>query len=340
MKRTVIILIGSVALCLSGCNKSGEKAQSASDSGSADKPIKSDEPVRLQPKWVPGNRYVQRMDVVQNIETTLPQAPKPMKQETGFGQDFALTVGDERPGGGTQLELEFLSIELDVSANGKQVMAFDSKGESLDDSKNPTTAMFRGLVGAKFKFLLDASNRVEKVEGVKELMSKLSAKSPPQARGMIQGMLTDDYFKQMVDYSKYLPSKPVKPGDTWKVQPEVTLGPLGTMIMDLNYTFKAWELHQKHKCALLEFSGTVKTKGKASAKGMNLSIENGKSSGTNWFDPELGMMVDTAINQNMTLQMPVPQRGRVATNNAAATPQMMSILMNQKVNLKLVEVGQ
>jgi uncharacterized protein DUF6263 len=239
------------------------------------------------------------------------------------------------------LELEFLSIDMDVSANGKQMMSFDSKGESLDDGVNPTAAMLRSLVGSKFKFLLNASNQVEKIEGVKEMMSRISTKSTAQARGMIQAMLTEEYFKQMVDHSKYLPPKPVKPGDTWRTQPELTLGPLGSLIMDLNYTFKTWEMHEKRKCALLEFSGTIKSKEKqTSAKGMNITIENGKCSGKNWFDPELGTIVDSAINQNMTLRVPAPARARTSTNNPVASPQTMAVLMNQKVNLKLVEMGE
>ena len=52
------------------------------------------------------------------------------------------------------------------------------------------------------------------------------------------------------------------------------------------------------------------------------------------------MVVETAINQSMTMHVatPGPTRGR-PTNNAAANRQTMTMLMNQKINIKLAEVN-
>jgi len=339
MKKTAFLLavvLGSSLL--SACKKSGDAASAAS-AKSADKPIQSNEAVDLQPKWVVGKRYVQRMDIVQNSETAVPQMPQPMKQDTTMGQDYSISVLKERPSGGRELELEFLAVELDVSANGKSMIAFDSKGETLDDSQNPAASMFRGLIGSKLKYLLDASNRVEKIEGGQELIEKLSVKAPPQQRAMMSGLFSDDYLKQMVDHSKYLPSKPVKPGETWPSQIEMSAGPLGTLAMDLTYTFKGWEMHQQRKCAVLDFSGPLKSKdSQAPAMGMRMSIDNGNMSGKSWFDPELGMIVESAINQNMNLSMQIPGQGPGA-NTGAAQPQNLTTFMKQKVHLKLAEVN-
>src|SRR5438270_1007181 len=145
MKKSPILVFMVIALCLtfSGCKKSGEKA-SNSKSDSANKTSQAEEAIDLQPKWVVGNRYAERMEIVQRTELAMPQMPKPVQQEVTMGQDYSITVLNARPGGGTgkELELEFLSMEMEVSMGGRSVLAFDSKGESLDDSKNSLASMF------------------------------------------------------------------------------------------------------------------------------------------------------------------------------------------------------
>ena len=339
--RPFLFALGvALSLPLAGCKKSAP-AQSSSGATPSDPAIKSDEPVSLQPKWISGNRYVQHMDMEQNMELSMPQMPKPMKQETTMGQDYSVTVASERPGGGRDLELEILSVQMDVSRGGSPVMAFDSKGESLDDSKNPIASIFRALIGTRLKFALNASNRVEKIEGVKELNDRVAASAPAQTRGMLQGMLNEDYFRQMIDYSKYLPSQPVKPGDTWTTHPEIPTGPFGTLVMDLDYTFKGWEKHEKRDCALLEFSGPLKTKGEPGAgmMGMKMSLDGGNTTGKSWFDPQLGVMIEVAMDMKMNLRIGLPAQG-AAANNPAAQPQTMTAPLNQKITVKLVEVVQ
>jgi hypothetical protein len=245
-----------------------------------------------------------------------------------------------RPEGGSELELEFLSIEMDVTMGGNPVMAYDSKGESLDDSKNPVASMFRSLIGTRLKFLLDASNRVEKIEGINEFSNRLSAASSPQTRGMVQGMYNEDYFKQMVDYTKYLPAEPVKPGQTWSAHPEVHTGPFGTLHMDLNYTYKGVETHENRNCAALQFSGPLNgnSDGSSGFMGMKMSLENGQMSGKSWFDPKLGMIVESDIDMNMNLRIGMPSQASPVGNSPA--PQTMTAPLTQTIIVKLVDVSQ
>jgi hypothetical protein len=69
-----------------------------------------------------------------------------------------------------------------------------------------------------------------------------------------------------------------------------------------------------------------------------MTIENGKVSGKMWFDPELGMIADTSVDQRMTMRMAAPQRPRAPQTNTAGAP-MMTTAMNQKISLKLIEVN-
>jgi len=113
----------------------------------------------------------------------------------------------------------------------------------------------------------------------------------------IKSMFNEGYFKQMIGSSQYMPHKPVQPGDTWPVQLEIAMGPIGTLVMDYTFTFQKWEQLGKRNCARLEFRGTIKSKPdeNPSIKGDDHGYSGGNSSGVSWFDPELGITIDTTL---------------------------------------------
>ena len=127
-----------------------------------------------------------------------------------------------------------------------------------------------------------------------------------------KSMFNEGYFKQIMDGSRYLPSKPVQPGDTWPIQMEIPMGPIGIMEIDYTVTFQSWEQHGKRNCARLEFQGTLKSKPDPNPKpaGMTMAISDGNTSGVSWFDPELGMVIDTTANQDMKMNMTMPVNPR------------------------------
>lgn len=80
------------------------------------------EAVDLRLKWPVGKRYLQRMDVAQESETTIPGVPVPTKQESAQSQDYSLTVLKDREGGGQELELEFIAQKIDSKAGGRPLV--------------------------------------------------------------------------------------------------------------------------------------------------------------------------------------------------------------------------
>jgi hypothetical protein len=118
---------------------------------------------------------------------------------------------------------------------------------------------------------------------------------------------------------------------------EIAEGPLGTMNVDNTVTFQSWEQRGKRNCARLEFQGTFKSKPGSDTKmaGMSMSISDGNTSGVAWFDPELGMVIDTTMSQDMKMNitMPVNRRG-----NAAGKPQTITSTIKQEINIKLESV--
>jgi hypothetical protein len=233
------------------------------------------------------------------------------------------------------VEMEFRTIRMTVKSGQGTMLDFDSARKSSANAKNPAAAMFEKLIGAKIRFLLDAGSRVEKVEGVDSLMSRFTSGARNDPAGILKSVLSEGYFKQMMDHSQSLPPKPVRPGDTWPVQLEIAMGDLGTMIMEYTYTFQTWEKRDQRYCARISFDGTVKSKPGQNLKvqGINMAIEEGKSSGETWFDLDMGMFVQTILTQDMKMIITVPAQGR--GNAPAGRSQTITNLMNQTVTIKL-----
>jgi hypothetical protein len=342
MNKNTLLIAVTLALSLSwvGCNKSGKL-----DTGSKFKAPSG--PVELKLKWLLGERIVQDMDIKQNMELSIPGQPGPMKQDMTMGQEYGLTVLKENPDGGHEVEMEFLSARMRIAMGGK-TLDYDSAKKSVNDSANPAAAavqksladMFEKIIGSKIQYFLDASNEVERIEGVDELENRLS--SGAQADGLApfkSAMFSKDRFKQMMSANRYMPPKAVQPGDTWPVQQSFEMGPLGTMTMDFNSTFQSWEMHGKRNCARFEFQGTIKsTHGtNANPTGLSMTITDGDFTGVSWFDPELGITIDMTMNEDIKMVMNMPMNSR---GNAGAAGRMQTITnqMNQIITIKLVSV--
>jgi hypothetical protein len=341
MKKNSLLIIVTLALSLSGmgCNKSGKLDTTSKFTAPSG-------PVELKLKWPVGERVVQDFDMKMNMEITVPNQPNSIKQnmDMNMGQKYALSVLKENPDGGHEVEMEFLGIRMKLDQGGKTMMEYDSAQKAAHDRKDPMTVtfqkMFQGIVGAKIKFVLDASNRVDRVEGFEEITKQLMAGGPQAANSGMDSMFSEGYFKQIMDGNRYLPSKPVQPGDSWPVQMEVTMGPVGTLQINYTVTFQSWEQHGKRTCARLEFQGTLKSKPdpNSATTGMTMSITDGDTSGVSWFDPELGMIIETVANQNMKMNMTVPANPRAKTPAAAGKTQTITSLMKQEISMKLESV--
>jgi hypothetical protein len=139
--------------------------------------------------------------------------------------------------------------------------------------------------------------------------------------------------------NRFLPLRPVQPGDTWQIKQNYDMGVLGNMDLNFDCTFQRWEMHGQRNCARIESQGTFKSTPGTNAmpNGMSMTIMNGDSSGVSWFDPELGITIDTVMNQDikMVMNMPVNPRGKPGAANRMQT---MTNEMTQIMNIKLVSV--
>jgi hypothetical protein len=343
MKPNFIPIFASavVALVVVSCKKASEAPQAdGSSAGAASSTAEAGQPddaVSLKLRWQVGGRFGHRMEVAQ--ATQIPAMPgftgsRPTTQEVSMGQDYSLNVLRERPGGGREVELEFQSVNMSVSMGGNEVLGFDTRGEATGDEGNPAVKPFRQMVGQKLLLLLDASNSVERVEGMKEFTEKIFGSSEGGPNPMAS-MFNEEYFKQMMSQGRDLPAQPVKPGATWPSRFDVTMGPLGKVTLDLNYTFKGWEQREKRRCAALTFTGSIgaNTGDASSPVAAMMSVAGGQCSGKSWFDPARGMLIDNLIDQTIQMRMKVP--GRPGAGGGATPP--IETSLKQSVSIKLVE---
>ena len=347
-----LVLIGLVCFAFVSCKKKG--------SGAGDEPkisgSPSDAPVELTPKWTAGQRYVMRMESAQTMQ--MPNfgpgggaGTNTQSVENNFSQEYSLTVTNASDGN-RGMEMEILAVELQVTAGERTQVNYDSRNKVAREG-GPVADVFDKMIGGTIRYLVSPENKVLKVDGIKELFDRLES-SPEDpaanpaggrrraaARGgaaMLRGMYNEEVFKQMIELSG-APPKAVRVGETWNHSRDVSAPTVGKLLVVTTNTFRGWQEHDGKKCARVDFTGSM-----TSTEGTNdgaipvqMTLKDGSISGRYWFAPELGIAVDTSVDQNYTVDM----SGQFGRNPNAAnedTSASFTMPIRQHVSVKLLEV--
>jgi serine/threonine protein kinase len=261
-------------------------------------------PVELKLKWPRGERLVADLDLKQNIAYPLAGLSGTMKQDITLGKQYGMTALQETPDGGHEVELEILSARMGMKMGSDTLLDYDSTKTEPAGPKNGVAAVFGKIVGSKIRYFLDASNSIERVEGVDEMLQRL--KSVGQADALttaVKNMFSEAYFKQLLGFNILIPDHPVQPGDAWASHFEYPVPNTGIEVTDYKVTFKNWEAHGGHNCVRLEFRGVMKVKPDPNSPRDETAFhsQDGVSTGVCWFDPELGRPVETDVKNDNTL---------------------------------------
>lgn len=332
MNKYPFIIVGAAiaGLVLCGCNKAGKLSEQSKEQAAPSGPV------QLTQKWADGESIVKHIDMKMNMEINVPNQPAPVKQDVTLGEKYSLSIS--KPDGSTKVEMEFLSLRMNSAQGGNTNFSYDSEVKSEPPRDRGVAAIMKGLqsmIGAKIDFYLNATNGIDKIEGVDALMSRMNSGGAAMNQSGIKNMFNKGNLQQMLGDSEYLPPHPVAPGDKWPVVAEVDLGEMGTLTVSNSVTFAQWEKHGPRLCARLEFEGTFagKPNENVGAQGMSMSIQNGTTSGVSWFDQELGIVIDSDADQDLNMQLKVPVRA-----NGKASVQSITMAMHQILNVKLDSV--
>jgi hypothetical protein len=299
-------------------------------------------PIELKQKWPPGACIVKETDLRQEMEVHTPGKADPVKRELSLKSQYAYTVARELPNGGREVELQHLGFQLEVDS-GEYLWRYDSARNS-DEEQSEIAMVFKTILRAKVRYFLDASNQIERMEGVDDLVNRLNVHEGAKLKpGMtwdnqaldnvlsrilsrthrpledtvwLRNIFGEDYFRNRLDPS-FFPDKAVQPGDTWTFSRESRKNKQSLMNVSITrectVTFRSWEMRADRLCARLDLQGTQKTSPLAeskTAKAISPIIE-GTFSGVVWFDPESGRAVEVNVNHDFNVTsnkfaVPVP----------------------------------
>jgi hypothetical protein len=146
-------------------------------------------------------------------------------------------------------------------------------------------------------------------------------------------MFESEGVKQLVELSRSLPSGPVHKGSAWPIRTEFSLGALGGITLDATNTFAGWEQRENRLCVLLNADGTLAGAANRSRGpvGMQTKIEGGQAKGKSWVDPQGGVLLESQIDQKMTMLMTMGLAGQ--PGGTTITNQLQQTML-----LRLVDV--
>ncbi len=285
----------------------------------------ADEAVDLTPKWSAGQQIVQQIKTTQKQKTTLAAAPNPIQQQTEQSQEVALLVEKERPEGGFEVGIEFRALALETRMGTTVVTKFDSRSKTAEEGSNPLNEVLKKLVGAKLKLFTKPNGDIEKVEGVQKLADAMASGMTTMTADMMKTMFNEDMVKQMSALPPGLPKDPVSAGYEWPVKLEMSLGPMGTMLISMKFKFNGMEQKRGYAVAVIDHQGTIASKEGSGTGPISIGAVSGTTTGRTWYAPDIGATVDSFANQVM--HMTVKAAGQEA-----------KVEIDQRVTTKLLEL--
>jgi len=322
-------------ICGTGCGKHGAGTSAGSDGKIVGSP--SDPPVTFVPKWEPSNRYLFHSQVTASSDEPRPGVSKPIPQGSSLGLDYAITVSDTRSNGSRSLQMELTGVQFECTQGDTSLIAYDSMNKVVGTDGNPLAERLETILGSKILFQLSPSNKVMNVRGINEITARVQAGGTARGQAALRRLLTPQYLRHLIDVT-VLPVDPVRVNDSWPGQLAFNLGSLGGSVdADVTYRFRGWQQRGEHKCALVELEGTIKPRGTNTSRGgIASSVESGTIKGKTWFNPEIGLVVESTMEESALSKGTIKFR-RTGTN---AAPQAYVSNLRQQATVKLMEMEQ
>ncbi len=238
----------------------------------------------LKPKLEAGKTYRYRQDVDATMALPIPGAGD---SKTKMTMDMSLQV-KAADGGNKEVTTSFDRIAAQIKMAG-QDMIYDSTDKT---KQSPLLkASFGALTEDTYTAVYDADDNFVELKGV--------AGGGGAALGMGMGSAEiEQMLRQLTDQG--FPEAPVQPGEKWDDQQEAKMGQMGTMTMDLEYTYNGLIELEGHRVADIDIAGTVASD--PGAAGL-MTFKDSTLSGKLYFDPEVGAVRKSSMAMEMTLSI-------------------------------------
>ncbi|MEM8954442.1 MAG: DUF6263 family protein [Verrucomicrobiota bacterium] len=263
-----------------------------------------------------GKTYVQNMEMDQNSKIAM--GGQEIDQKMNMDMEITMKVAEVPDSADKAVETEYTRVAMEMTTMGQE-MKYDSADTS--GANNPMLAGVGAMVGKSFTMILDEENQIKDVTGLDEIAG--AAGGNPVTAEMMQQFLDKDQLGQMMNMwvTSSFPQEPVKPGDSWPVDVEWEMPKMGKVGYDGTYTLEGYKEYGGHDCAVIEmdaqlnmnFDGLAEGAGDegmgAMMKQLGMKMTGGKTTGTIYWDNELGWMRGMEMDQTMTMSMMNPQTG-------------------------------
>jgi hypothetical protein len=294
--------------------------------------LETDRPaVTLKFGYQAGKTYLQTMEMDQVSKIAM--GGQEIDQKMKMTMEMSMKVTDVPDSASKSVESEYTRVAMDMNTMGQELTYDSAKAD--EGTNNPMLAGVGAMVGKSFTMILDENNEIVEVRGLEELAG--AAGGNPMTAEMMKQFLDKDQLGQMMNMwvTASFPEGPVKPGDSWPVDIEWDMAKMGKVGYKGTYELTGYQEHGGHDCAVIEMEAklnmdfTAGDEGEddkaglgAMMKQLGMKMSGGETTGTIYWDNELGWMRGMEMEQVMTMSMTNPQTGEA-----------MEIPMNQKTRM-------
>lgn len=339
-----LAILGLLLFLAPGCKKSGPQEPPVTGK-------RTDPPLTMTATWQEGRRYVFRAETTISTQVPRKNTTQLIQTHTSLGQELAFTVTNVAPDGSRVLYMELLSVQFDTGRDDDTTLSFDSLNQVMEVEDTPLIQRLRKLIGLKLAFRLSGSNKVTRVDGIKDLNDRMSGGNNAirgVAAQVVSRCVNQQFYRDIVEMN-FLPLQPVKPGESWTIDRTSNVNPRGGSGMaHFTYTFTGWQEHLGSNCARLDFTAEFKPPGPPTtntvvttnspgttnqtvvrrvSRQQSANIEEGEITGQSWYSPDLTLAIDTVVNQSATTRTAIGRRTtRTVTNTVASASNTVEIV--------------
>ena len=233
-------------------------------------------------------------------------------QKTEFSQTMTITVSSDPATGNSLADVKFTGIKATIGMMGT-TMTYDSS----DPSKSAPFLQqsFGSMLNKTFTMVFDKEDKYIEARG----LDALKQGTPLGQTKALNGNQMADMFRQSFEMA--LPKDPVAPGDSWKNDTKLDMGPIGKLDVTGTSKFDSIVDRDGHKHAKITSNGGMSTEATGDAKMIKISDES-KLSGESYFDLDRKVMDFSETNTELKMNVggqDVPMKQKTVTRIASIT---------------------